>query len=152
MTVTFTSSWRTCNRQAPTNNTSKVGRSATEIHFYSSSGGNAGLGCVHAAVTLGSPATIVVPLSTTDSMISKLRVPGAADVIQHGKSWAEADRFLVEEVLPKARERGEHAIYVPPFDAQEIWDGNAGMVHEVFEQLREVNSHYPAGSRLVCPT
>ena len=105
------------------------------VHFYSSSGGNAGLACVHAAVTLGAPASIVVPMSTTKYMITKIRAAGAADVIQHGDSWAEADSFLKATILPQAIARGERAIYVPPFDAEEIWDGNATMVQEIFEQL-----------------
>ncbi|KAI4281436.1 MAG: hypothetical protein L6R38_003704 [Xanthoria sp. 2 TBL-2021] len=106
-------------------------------HFYSSSGGNAGLGCVHAAVALDSPATIVIPTSTTEYMKSKLRNAGALEVIQHGKSWAEADGYLRENLLPEARVRGEQAVYVPPFDAQEIWDGHATLVHEIAEQLTE---------------
>lgn len=35
-----------------------------DVHFYCSSGGNAGLACATAARDLGSPATIVVPTST----------------------------------------------------------------------------------------
>jgi cysteine synthase len=69
------------------------------MHFYSSSGGNAGLACVHAARSLGFPASVVVPLSTKPLMISKLRAAGATDVIQEGASWAYADRHLREVVL-----------------------------------------------------
>ncbi|KAF2123895.1 serine family amino acid catabolism-related protein [Dothidotthia symphoricarpi CBS 119687] len=105
------------------------------VHFYSSSGGNAGLACVHAAVTLGTPATIIVPMSTTEYTIAKMRAAGAAEVIQHGDSWAEADGFLKETVIPLANAKGEHAVYVPPFDASEIWDGHATMVEEIFKQL-----------------
>ncbi|CAO2653458.1 Nn.00g028690.m01.CDS01 [Neocucurbitaria sp. VM-36] len=105
------------------------------VHFYSSSGGNAGLACVNAAVTLSARATIVVPMSTTEYMIAKIRAAGAAEVIQHGDSWVEADGFLRETIIPRANARGEHAVYVPPFDASEVWDGNATMVEEIFEQL-----------------
>ncbi|KAK2597350.1 catabolic L-serine/threonine dehydratase [Conoideocrella luteorostrata] len=112
-------------------------------HFYCSSGGNAGLACVHGAVTLGCEATIVVPLSTTAYMIGKLRQAGAMDVIQHGASWQEADNYLTSTVMADARARGEEAIYVPPFDAQEIWDGNAGITHEIVRQLPHAANHYP---------
>jgi L-serine/L-threonine ammonia-lyase len=105
------------------------------IHFYSSSGGNAGLACVCAAVTLGAPASIVVPMSTTPYMMDKIRAAGAADVIQFGASWAEADAHLKEVVIPQASARGETPVYVPPFDAQDIWDGHATMVKEILEQL-----------------
>lgn len=119
-----------------------------QAHFYCSSGGNAGLGCVHAAVTLGCAATIVVPLSTTAYTIAKLRQAGANDVLQHGASWVEANAFLTEEVLPAAaRERShDEAIYVPPFDAPEIWAGNATMVAEIARQWDEVGRHYPSSS------
>jgi L-serine/L-threonine ammonia-lyase len=107
----------------------------SKIHFYISSGGNAGLACTCAAVSLGAPATIVVPMSTTPYMISKIRASGAKDVVQMGASWAEADGHLREVMMKEAKERGEQPVYVPPFDAQEIWDGNATLVEELIEQL-----------------
>jgi L-serine/L-threonine ammonia-lyase len=106
-----------------------------KIHFYSSSGGNAGLACVCAAVSLGVPATIVVPMSTTPYMMDKIRAAGAAEVIQMGASWAEADAHLREVVVTGARAKGQTPVYVPPFDAQDIWDGHATMVPEILEQL-----------------
>jgi L-serine/L-threonine ammonia-lyase len=106
-----------------------------KIHFYSSSGGNAGLACVCAAVSLGSPATIVVPLSTSAFMIGKIREAGAAEVVQEGTSWYEADAYLHDVVIPEAEKRGEKPVYVPPFDAQEIWEGNATIVPEILEDL-----------------
>ncbi|KAK4611882.1 L-serine dehydratase [Fulvia fulva] len=112
-------------------------------HFFCSSGGNAGLACVHAAVTLSCPATIVVPLSTSDYMIQKLRDAGAKDVIQIGKSWFEADQYLKETLLPKASESGENAVYTPPFDHPDIWAGNATVIDEIAKQLPEVDRHYP---------
>ncbi|PHH88917.1 hypothetical protein CDD83_6879 [Cordyceps sp. RAO-2017] len=115
-------------------------------HFYSSSAGNAGLACVHAAVTLGCAATVVVPCSTTDFIKAKLRQAGAADVIQHGASWQEANQYLAETVMEAARARGEDAVYVPPFDASEIWDGNAGIAREMARQLEPAARHYPIRS------
>jgi L-serine/L-threonine ammonia-lyase len=116
----------------------------SSIHFYSSSGGNAGLACVVAAVSLGAPATIVVPLSTSAFMISKIREAGASQVIQEGTSWYEADSYLKTHVIPEAEKRGEKPVYVPPFDAQEIWDGNATITSEILEDLGQ------APDALVC--
>ena len=107
----------------------------SKLHFYSSSGGNAGLACVCAAVSLGCPATIVVPLSTSAFMIGKIREAGAAEVVQEGTSWYEADAYLKEEVIPAAEARGEIPVYVPPFDDPKIWEGNATLLEEVLEQL-----------------
>lgn len=121
-------------------NNSQVNGHSAPIHFYASSGGNAGLACVYAAATLGYPASVVVPLSTTDYMISKLKTAGANQVIQQGKNWAEADRYLKDVVLPEAERRGEKPVYVPPFDDQKIWDGHATMMHEIVAQMAEMNS------------
>ncbi|KAJ6781887.1 hypothetical protein PWT90_09928 [Aphanocladium album] len=115
-------------------------------HFYSSSGGNAGLACVHAALTLGCRATVVVPQSTTPFMIGKLREAGATDVIQAGASWQEADDHLTGTLMPAAAAAGESPVYVPPFDAQGIWDGNAGITREVLRQIGATVDHYPVTS------
>ncbi|KAH6611105.1 serine family amino acid catabolism-related [Trichoderma cornu-damae] len=119
------------------------GADASKAHFYCSSGGNAGLACVHAAVTLGGRATIVVPLSASAFMVDKLRRAGAADVIQRGASWQEADDYLTGTLMEQARAGGDVAIYVPPFDAQEVWDGNAGISHEIARQIPTMTRHYP---------
>ncbi|KAF2671326.1 tryptophan synthase beta subunit-like PLP-dependent enzyme [Microthyrium microscopicum] len=100
-------------------------------HFYSSSGGNAGLACVAAALTLGCPASVVVPLSTKPLMIEKIKAAGASQVLQHGKSWQEADDYLRQVVLPNDKA----GVYVPPFDAPAIWAGHGTLVTEVVEQL-----------------
>ncbi|KAG8533204.1 uncharacterized protein KY384_001987 [Bacidia gigantensis] len=103
-------------------------------HFYSSSGGNAGLACVTAAQSLGRPATVVVPTSTTSLMIARIKTAGAQEVLQHGDSWREADEYLREVVMPAGRARGEDAVYVPPFDHKDVWDGNATLIEELYEQ------------------
>lgn len=122
------------------------GANSASAHFYSSSGGNAGLACVHAALTLGCQATVVVPLSTTEFMIGKLREAGATDVIQMGASWQEADDHLTGTLMPAAQAAGEAPVYVPPFDAQGIWDGNAGITRELLKQIRGTVDHYPVTS------
>lgn len=116
-------------------------------HFFCSSGGNAGLGCVHAAVTLGCPATIVVPLSTSDYVVSKLKDAGAKNVIQKGASWAEANAFLTDELLPEAKKARDNPVYVPPFDHPDIWTGHSTIVDEIMEQLEAVDDHYPTMRR-----
>ncbi|MCJ1441702.1 MAG: hypothetical protein MMC23_002194 [Stictis urceolatum] len=64
-------------------------------------------------------------------MIAKIRAAGAADVIQTGASWVEADAYLREEMLA----RDPEGVYVPPFDHPEIWAGNAGMIQEIAGQI-----------------
>ncbi|KAF4619076.1 hypothetical protein G7Y89_g14772 [Cudoniella acicularis] len=100
------------------------------IHFYCSSGGNAGIACATAALSLGRPATIVVPLSTTAFMVSKLKLLGV-EVVQTGKHWSEADNYLRKELLAK----NENGIYVPPFDHPDVWEGNGTIIDEVEKQM-----------------
>ena len=107
----------------------------SNVHFYSSSGGNAGLGCVYAARTLDRPATVVVPLSTKPLMIAKIRAAGAHEVLQRGASWKDADTWMREEVMPAAKARGEEPVYVSPFDHPDVWAGHATMVEEMKAQL-----------------
>ncbi|KAK5089240.1 catabolic L-serine/threonine dehydratase [Exophiala xenobiotica] len=105
------------------------------LHFHASSGGNAGLACVTAAVSLGYRSTIAVPSSTEESMVARLRAAGASEVIVHGSNWFVADRYLREVVMPKAEEMGEKAVYVPPFDHPDVWTGASTMVPEIRRQM-----------------
>lgn len=113
-----------------------------KVHFYCSSGGNAGLACVTAAIALNRPATVVVPIATSALMVEKLKGLGA-DVRQVGAYWTEADTFLREELLG----RDENGVYVPPFDHPDVWDGHATLVEEVEEQMAQLSVSMDA---LVC--
>ncbi|KAI4246505.1 MAG: hypothetical protein L6R40_001868 [Gallowayella cf. fulva] len=108
-------------------------RNPDVVHFYCSSGGNAGLACVTAARSLNCPATVVVPLTTKPLMIAKLKTAGAYEVIQVGEDWQEADTYLRERLL----KNDEGGVYVPPFDHPEIWEGHSTLVSEVARQLRD---------------
>ncbi|KAF3394126.1 L-serine dehydratase [Penicillium rolfsii] len=121
---------------------------ATNVHFYSSSGGNAGLAAVHAARDLGCACTVIVPHSTKPMMIAKLRDAGATEVIQHGASWFEADTYLrrefIENQVPSPTQADPDSgsaladtvnVYVPPFDHPLVWEGAGGMVAEMARQL-----------------
>ncbi|EAQ85968.1 hypothetical protein CHGG_07221 [Chaetomium globosum CBS 148.51] len=83
-----------------------------QLHFYCSSGGNAGLACATTAITLNRPATIVVPTSTSEFMVTKLRELGV-EVIQTGASWARGRR-LPARVPPHPRRTACARVYVPP--------------------------------------
>ncbi|KAI9742344.1 MAG: hypothetical protein M1818_003877 [Claussenomyces sp. TS43310] len=104
--------------------------SSKPIHFYCSSGGNAGLACAIAAISLKKNATIVVPLTTKAFVIQKLKRLGA-DVHQHGAAWVEADKYLREELLAN----DENGVYVPPFDHPDVWHGASKLVGELDEQI-----------------
>lgn len=108
------------------------------LHFYNSSGGNAGLAAVIAARDLGYACTIVVPLSAKPMMIQKIRAAGASDVIRHGASWFEADTYLRETFIENEASKSDplvRNIYVPPFDHPDIWRGAGTLVDEIVKQL-----------------
>lgn len=63
-------------------------------------------------------------------MIAKIKTAGATDVIQHGASWVEADKFLREEILAK----DANGVYVPPFDHEDVWEGASTIVEELDER------------------
>ncbi|KAM5346429.1 hypothetical protein ACJ41O_009434 [Fusarium nematophilum] len=100
-------------------------------HFYASSGGNAGIACVVAARSLGYHASVVVPTTTSAALIARLHAEGVTEVIQHGLSVMDADKYLKAVVLPADPE----GVYVPPFDHPDIWEGNSTVMHEIAAQL-----------------
>ena len=63
-------------------------------------------------------------------MIAKIRTAGASRVVQHGGSWAEADKCLREEVLAN----DPHGVYVPPFDHDDVQSGASTIVEELEER------------------
>ncbi|KAJ5651499.1 Serine dehydratase-like [Penicillium longicatenatum] len=102
------------------------------IHFYASSGGNAGLAAVCAARTLGYPCTVVVPLSTKPLMLEKLKAAGAADVIRHGETFFEAGSYMKEVIMQTSSGDDEDVakIALHPFDNEPIWEGNSTIIDD----------------------
>lgn len=103
----------------------------SQIHFYAASGGNAGIACVHAAKSLGYPATVVIPTTAKSAMVANLWAMGATQVIQQGASIAEAQEYIQKVLLPC----DPHGVFVPPFDHPDIWEGNATSMREIAAQL-----------------
>lgn len=121
----------------------KRARNPDNIHFFSSSGGNAGLACVYAANSLGRQATVVVPMATTPMMKAKIKAAGAREVVQYGESWKEADTYMREVVIPHAEAHGVESVYVPPFDHPDIWEGNSTLIDELRQQFAELGESPP---------
>ena len=112
--------------------TRAVASSAGDVHFYASSGGNAGLACATSAVALQRPATIVIPVTTSEMMKNKLLDLGV-EVHQTGKNLAAADEYLRTELLAK----DPNGVYVPPFDHPHVWDGASTIIPELRDQMDE---------------
>jgi len=96
-------------------------------HFVCPSGGNAGFAAAVAGVALGLQTTIVVPQTTPENVRSAIRAIGAT-VIVEGTLWDEANQAAL--LLCKQTD----AVYIPPFDHADIWDGNASLIDEVAGQ------------------
>ncbi len=93
-------------------------------HLVCPSGGNAGFAAAVAGAALGVRTTIVVPHTTHESVRQNIRAIGA-DVIVEGSVWDEANLLA----LRLCEQPG--AVYIPPFDHPDIWDGNATMIDEL---------------------
>ncbi|MGV3481309.1 MAG: pyridoxal-phosphate dependent enzyme [Sphingobium sp.] len=93
----------------------------------SSSGGNAGFAAAYAAHKLSVPISVIVPGTTSQAAIQRLREVNA-DVVVHGDDWDTADR-AARELVDR-----EGAGYVPPFDHPLIWQGNSTLVDELAVQ------------------
>ncbi|WP_394781173.1 pyridoxal-phosphate dependent enzyme [Undibacterium sp.] len=93
-------------------------------HLVCPSGGNAGFAAAVAGAALGVRTTIVVPQTTHESVRQNIRAIGA-EVIIEGSVWDEANLLA----LRLCEQPG--AIYIPPFDHPDIWDGNATMIDEL---------------------
>lgn len=107
------------------------------VHFFASSGGNAGLAAVCAARSLGYPCTVVVPVSTKPLMVEKLQSAGAADVIRHGDNFFEAGSYMKDVIMKNNSDGDEDVakIALHPFDNQPIWEGNSTLIDELENQL-----------------
>ncbi|MES2102844.1 MAG: pyridoxal-phosphate dependent enzyme [Pseudomonadota bacterium] len=93
-------------------------------HLVCPSGGNAGFAAAVAGAALGVHTTIVVPHTTHESVRQNIRAIGA-DLIVEGNVWDEANLLA----LRLCEQPG--AVYIPPFDHPDIWDGNATMIDEL---------------------
>ncbi|KAK5963338.1 serine/threonine dehydratase family protein PWA37_004462 [Arxiozyma heterogenica] len=103
---------------------------------FSSSGGNAGFAAATASQRLSLPCTVVVPKTTKQRLIEKIKSTGA-NVIVKGNHWKEADTYLKSEVMKNINESSFEPIYVHPFDDPVIWEGHSTMVDEILYTLKE---------------
>lgn len=104
-------------------------------HLVCPSGGNAGFAAASAGVALGVRTTIVVPHSTHQSVRQKIRATGAALIVE-GKVWDESNQAALELCGQPG------AVYVPPFDHPDIWDGNATLIDEAVRQAAPIGTAF----------
>ena len=108
---------------------------AGATHLVCPSGGNAGFAAAVAGAALGVRITIVVPLTTPASVCDKIRTIGA-ELIIAGAVWDEANAVAL------ALCDAPGAVYVPPFDHPDIWDGNASLIDEAVVQAHAMGCDF----------
>lgn len=96
-------------------------------HFVCPSGGNAGFAAALAGVALGIETTILVPETTPQAVRDAIAAIGA-ELIVIGAVWDETNSAAL------AMCRADDAVYIPPFDHPDIWDGNATLIDEAVQQ------------------
>lgn len=123
----------------------QLGAGATCV---TASAGNHAQGVAFAAQALGMRATIFMPLSTPKQKIGQVRMWGqdAVDIQLQGDTFddaaAAAKRFLADT---------PGAVYVPPFDAPQIVEGQGTVALELLEQLPEPDVIFvPLGGGGLC--
>ncbi len=94
-------------------------------HFICPSGGNAGYATAVAGATLGLQTTIVLPQTAPENVRQAVLNLGAGLKL-HGANWDDANRYAMALTAADM-----DAIYVPPFDHPDIWDGNSSMMVEL---------------------
>ncbi|MCC9622613.1 threonine/serine dehydratase [Thalassospira sp. MA62] len=97
------------------------------------SGGNHGMGVIHAARTLGVPVKIFLPTNTPKPKVEKLRAQGV-DVVLTGAVWDDANRAA----MAHARESG--MAYIHPFADPGVIAGQGTIALELFEQQPDLDT------------
>ena len=94
------------------------------------SGGNAGLANAYAAASVGVPATVFVPTTSSPTKVRRLHEYGAR-VEQRGTEYADAYEAAMEHVAATG------AVYCHAYDQPEIVAGAGTLGLELLEQLAE---------------
>lgn len=97
------------------------------------SGGNHGMGVIHAARTLAVPVKIFLPTNTPKPKVAKLRTEGV-DVTLTGAVWDDANRAAMDH----ARESG--MAYIHPFADPKVIAGQGTIALELFEQQPDLDT------------
>jgi len=105
----------------------------------SSSGGNAGYAAAWAGRQLKMAVTIVLPTTTPKFVVERLKGINAT-VVVHGGVWDEADKHA-RSLLQQFKET--EAVYIHPFEGQDLVEGHATIVHEMAEQYKEIGEDKP---------
>lgn len=103
------------------------------VGLCTASGGNHGMGVIHAARTLGVPVKIFLPTNTPKPKVEKLRAQGV-DVALIGAVWDDANRAAMDH----ARDSG--MAYIHPFADPKVIAGQGTIALELLEQQPDLDT------------
>lgn len=103
------------------------------VGLCTASGGNHGMGVIHAARTLGVPVKIFLPTNTPKPKVEKLR-PQGVDVALIGAVWDDANRAAMDH----ARDSG--MAYIHPFADPKVIAGQGTIALELLEQQPDLDT------------
>ena len=112
---------------------SQLGDEQKRHGVVTASGGNHGLAIAYAAKSLGIPATVFLPESTTEAKLTAIRRLNPHVVI-HGTSWDDANAHAVGAA------RGSGKADVHPFDDRLVMAGQGTLMVELSSQLPHVDT------------
>lgn len=94
--------------------------------FIASSGGNAGMAVAYAGKKLNIPVKIIVPESTSQIAIDRIRAQGASVVI-HGKDVDESHGYAISLLE-------DDIYYIHPYNNPYVWTGHSKIIDEVLAE------------------
>lgn len=106
---------------------------ARQNGLVTASGGNHGMGVIHAARVLGVPVKIFLPTNTPKPKVAKLRKQGV-DVVLGGAVWDDANRAAMDH----ARQSG--MAYIHPFADPRVIAGQGTIALEMLEQQADLET------------
>ena len=108
-----------------------VERYGASAHLVCSSGGNAGLAAATAAKSLGARCTVYVPETCEEAVKQTLRGL-KAEVVVAGPVWDTCD-----QAARKAVDAEKGAVYIHPFEGDDLLDGHSSIVEEIYQQMAQ---------------
>jgi len=110
-----------------------------------SSGGNAGYSLAYVAKQIGIKTKLIVPETTSEYMISKIRLLDS-EIEIYGENWDEANAYAIK-ISKKLS-----LPYVPPFDHPLLWKGHSTIIDECALEMSEPDKIVVAvgGGGLLC--
>lgn len=100
-------------------------------HAIIASGGNAGLAAACSANILRVKCTVYLPQGAAQSTIDLLRAQNA-EVVVIGRFYAEALQAAKEAAASDV-----HAVVVPAYEHELLWEGHSSMIDEIASQLKK---------------